>query len=100
MKKYLFTGIIILLPIALTLLLLIWLINFLTAPFVGFVDNLINGYQTFLGIDLHRHETLILIFSRIFILIFLTLGILVLGFIGNRFFFRSLINALGKIFLK
>lgn len=100
MKKHIFTGLIILLPIALTLMVIFWLFNLLTNPFSGFVQEMIKGYETLFGIDVAKHETITFIVSRIIVLILLFVLIFVLGFIGNRFFFRTLLEILDKIFLK
>ena len=47
MKKYFITGLVILLPVALTLAIVIFLFNFLTQPFVGIVQSIFDYYHLF-----------------------------------------------------
>jgi len=92
MKKYFVTGIIILLPIALTIVIAVWLFDLLTDPFVGIVEKIIMSFEARSGIDLRHHETLVLIFSRIIVAIFLFILVFVLGFFGRMFFMHEIIK--------
>lgn len=92
MKKYFITGLIILLPIALTLVIAIWLFDLLTDPFVGIVEHIIISYEKQRGIDIRNHATLVLVISRITVVIFLCVFIFILGFFGQRLFIHSLIR--------
>lgn len=99
MKKYLITGLAILLPIALTILILMFLIDILTAPFVGIVYAVL----TFLGTTisyLKNHDILLLFISRVIVLAFVFLLVLILGYFGNKLFFKLLINLFHKIMMK
>lgn len=94
MKKYFITGLIILLPLALTLAIVIFLVNLLTDPFVEIVQSLLDRYglldQDFLFLS---SEQLQYVFSQILILLslfFLTVG---LGFVARLFFFHYVIKA-------
>lgn len=94
MKKYFITGLVILLPLALTLAIVIFLINLLTDPFVEVVQSLLDRYglldQDFLFLT---SEQIQYVFSQVLILIslfFLTVG---LGFIARLFFFHYVIKA-------
>lgn len=100
MKKYLITGLIILLPSVFTLIILIWMIDLLTDPFSGMIQRLILAYEGSQGIYLHNHEFLITLVSRVVVLLALFLFLLILGFIGHRFFFHQLIALSHKIFTK
>jgi uncharacterized membrane protein len=99
MKKCIITGLVILLPIALTILILAFLIDILTAPFLGIVHIVL----TFLGSNLlylQHHTTILLLISRLIVLVFLFLVILVLGYLGNKFFFKFLINTFHRVMMK
>lgn len=100
MKKYLLTGLITLLPIAFTILLIIWVFNLLTEPFAGMLEQMIVSYENFFGIDIYKHEQLALFASRIIVLLLLFFSLLLLGFIANKFFFKSLINFFNSILLR
>jgi len=86
MKKYFLTGLIILLPIALTIIIAIWLFDLLTDPFVGIVENMIISIERKRGFDLQHHMTLVLVISRIIVAIVLCIFIFILGFLGRRYF--------------
>ena len=98
MKKYLLTGLAILLPLVVTIAILGWLINLLTNPFVGIVSDFLfkfnlmpNGF-----LFLTREET-IRYGSQLLILIFLFFFTLGLGVVGRLFFVRTLLNLGDKI---
>lgn len=80
MKKYFFTGLAILLPLAITVAVLMFLINLLTEPFVDTVSSILEQFHI---IGTHflflSHKQLVLYSSKILILIFLFLFTLLLG---------------------
>ncbi len=93
LKKYFITGLIILLPLALTIAIVIFIFNLLTTPFLGMVGAVFNRYHLFESgfpflstSQLQSFIAQLLIFANLF---FLTIG---LGFIARWFFFRSLIK--------
>jgi uncharacterized membrane protein len=94
MKKYFVTGLVILLPLVVTIAVVIFLVNFLTKPFIGAVSailtklHLINTGFLFLS-----PEQLLNYGSKIVILIFLFLFTVALGMITRWF----LINALFRL---
>lgn len=47
MKKYFVTGLVFLLPLALTIVIVVFLMNFLTQPFVGLVKSVLNSLGIF-----------------------------------------------------
>jgi len=98
MKKYFITGLVILLPLAVTIAVLVFLINFLTQPFVGMVSsvlshwNIINRGFLFLSpeqVVKYGSQLLILI-----VLFFVTLG---LGVVARWFFINTLFSIGDKI---
>lgn len=84
MKKYFITGLIILLPIAITVAILIFVVDFLTHPFVGLVSSALAKYKL--------PPALIKFFSEIIILILLFLFISLLGAIARWFFVHGLLR--------
>ena len=94
MKKYFLTGLVTLLPLALTIWVVHFLVDFLTKPFIGSVSLITNQ----LPIDSPQLTKKI---AQILVLIFLFILTFVIGFVGRRFFFNQLIrindNILAKI---
>jgi uncharacterized membrane protein len=100
MKKYLLTGLIILLPIALTLMIVHYLFNLLTTPFVHPVERLLLAYETIAHLKLMHYDALVLFISRVIALLLLFCLILVLGYLGRKLFFDSLLQWSNRIFLR
>jgi uncharacterized membrane protein len=93
MKKYFITGLIILLPVAVTVAVLVFLVNFLTKPFYGFVSSFLSTFSLFnRGFWFLSHEQLIRYGSKILILIFLFAITIALGIITRWFFIKTLLK--------
>ena len=66
MKKYFITGLVILLPLAVTIAIVVFIVNFLTKPFIGIVSgflkdfNLINKMPCVLNIFKNGLQSLLL----------------------------------------
>ena len=99
MKKYFLTGLVSLLPLAITLIIFYFVIDILTAPFVGAVEDILLRFDTHLG-RLPQHKEVLLWISRFIVLIGLVVFIFFLGFITRRFFFHYFVNLTHKIFSK
>jgi len=84
MKKYFFTGLLTLLPLAVTFWIVHFFINFLTKPFFGTVSLLTN--------HLPIGPFAIRIITQLSILITLFLLILFLGLVARRFFFGKMLQ--------
>lgn len=89
MSKYFFTGLILLLPVTLTLLLIIFIINVLTNPFTEIVASIFEHYNIFnkpflflSGAQVLRLVTKLMV---LFSLFFLTL---LIGFVGRLLVFK------------
>ncbi|NGX31627.1 MAG: hypothetical protein K940chlam8_01003 [Chlamydiae bacterium] len=93
MKKYFLTGLVILLPLAVTVAIVIFIVNFLTEPFIGAFVNFLSRIQ-WNGKELSSVLSMQLIYrtSQIIILILIFVFILILGMVARWFFFRSLIK--------
>jgi len=90
MKKYFLTGLILLLPVALTLMVIFFLFDFFTAPFVNIVGPLIDLIQDNLHLTFPTGLTLFL--SRLFALIFLCIFIFLLGMVTQWFLVRNFLK--------
>lgn len=99
MKKYFLTGLVTLLPLAVTIWIIHFVVRFLTKPFMGIVTallhHLINGRSKTILSD-GEIRTI----SQILILIGLFLTIFILGFIARKYFFNQLLRLGDKILHK
>ena len=101
MKKYFITGLALLLPVTVTIAIIIFLVNFFTKPFLGFVTKIL--YHTKIkdvSILFLTSEQVVYYGSKIVIIIGLLLITLLLGYFARWFFFKSLINVSDKILHK
>ncbi len=83
-KKYFTTGLVILLPVILTILVMTFLVNFLTRPFLGVTGNLVTYFLSTHHLFLD-HINIVLILSKLLILMGLFLFTLLIGFLGKLF---------------
>lgn len=98
MRKYFITGLIILLPLAVTIAVVVFAVNFLTKPFIGFVSQFLSKTSLKeIGFLFFTPEQVLLYGSKLVILIGLILITLLLGFIARWFFFTTLIKISDKI---
>lgn len=93
MKKYFVTGLAILLPVALTIAIVVFIFNLLTGPFLGLVTTVFERYQLFkqgfLFLNASEIQNLI---AKLLILISLFLICVGLGFIARWFFFHTILK--------
>jgi uncharacterized membrane protein len=100
MKKYFVTGLVILLPLAVTFAILRFLIIFFTKPFAGFTSRLFLQWNLFPnGLFIFSQEQVIEYISRILILIALTCFILLVGLVTRWFFMNSLLKFCDRVLL-
>lgn len=85
MKKYFTTGIAIFLPLVLTLIIVFFIVNFLTKPFLGGVEALFSYFGWTKVFPFYYPKTFIVI-SKILILSFLVLIVFISGALTNVFF--------------
>ena len=95
-KKYFLTGLVLLMPAVLTLMIIIFVIDFFTAPFLDFVKDLLFKLEQPIAL----HPAFFTFVARIIIIILLCFFIFLLGVIARWFFFRSLLNLTNKILSK
>lgn len=89
MKKYFFAGLVALLPLAVTIWVVVFVVHFLTKPFMGIMTSLLGKLPPY---GIFATERGIRTLSEISILIILFLFTYFLGVIARRFFFHSLIK--------
>lgn len=84
-KKYLITGLAILLPLVLTLIVIFFLVDFFTSPFANLVES-----HIIIKVDLPPSMTVFI--SRILALILLCIFILLLGVVARWFIVKNIIS--------
>ncbi|MBA3721760.1 MAG: DUF502 domain-containing protein [Parachlamydiaceae bacterium] len=93
MKKYFITGLVILLPVALTIAIVIFFFNLLTGPFLGIVESFFIRYGLFTnGFLFLNSDQLQSITAQLLIISCLFILTICLGMIARWFFFRSFIK--------
>ena len=93
MKKYFVTGLVILLPIAVTVFVLAFIINFLTQPFIGLVSRFLAHFDIInRGFLFLTPEQLLRYGSQLIILVILFLVTVLLGMFARWFFFHTLLR--------
>ena len=93
MKKFFLTGLVTLLPVAVTIWLISFIVELLTKPFIGIVAHFLKKLPE---ISFITTANAILIFSKILILILLFFVTIFLGLIARRFFFDSILKIADK----
>lgn len=93
MKKHFITGLVFLLPLVVTIIVIIFLVNFLTQPFIGMVSSLLAKFHIInKGFYFLSPEQLLLYSSKCIILLLLFLFTVGLGIVTRlfivHFFFR------------
>ena len=89
MKKCFLTGLIILLPLVLTLAIFGFIVNFLTKPFMGMVAHILSNYKIVnTGFFIFSPEQVLRYSSQLIILICLLLSIALLGMLARWVFIR------------
>lgn len=98
MKKNFLTGLVILVPIALTILIVLLIVDLLTQPFMGFMEQILKNTSLFdKSLPLFNSDYALRVWSRIFILVGLVVTIFLLGIFARWFIFKMLVNLGDKI---
>ncbi len=93
MKKYFITGLVILLPLALTVAIVVFTLNFLTRPFIGIATRFLEHYDLFRGgFWFLTREEVIQHGSRLLIVVSLLFFTVLIGMLARWFFIKSLIK--------
>jgi uncharacterized membrane protein len=98
MKKHFATGLVLLLPLALTLMILLFIINLLTRPFMGIVSQVMRQFglfdQGFLFLSTENVQTIV---GQIFVLIVIFFSVVLLGVFTRLIFAHYVIRFGDKI---
>ncbi len=93
MKRNFITGLILLLPIAVTMAVIGFVVNFLTQPFIGVVSDTLSHFQFMKkGILFLSPEQIVNYTSKLLILIALFFATILLGMFTRWFFLKSIIE--------
>lgn len=95
MKKYILSGLIILLPIAITIWIARFFFDILTTPFMGLIELTLDQQ----GIATAGHPGLVFA-CRLLILILIFFLIFLIGFVAQRLFFNWLIKLADRLFMR
>lgn len=99
MKKYFLAGLVILLPLALTLIVVLFVFNLLTKPFVEILHSIFNYYGVLQNGFLFFNDTQVRqAISQIIIFILLFLFTAFIGALGRWYFTHSLIKMWDYVF--
>ena len=97
MKKSFTTGMIILLPFALTIWVVSYLLDLFTNPLFNIIEQTLLWYEQHQGLSLKHHETLVAFLSRIAALVLTFFFIVALGYLGRKFFFNTLLKVTNTV---
>lgn len=101
MKKYFLTGLAILLPLAVTIAILVFVVDFLTKPFMGLVVRMVSHTELQnIGFLFLSPEQVVRYGSQLIILIGLLLFTLGLGVLARWFIFKTFFHYSDKILHK
>ena len=101
MKKYFITGLVFLLPLTVTIIIIIFIVNLLTKPFMGFMMKILSNTRiSDFSFGIFSPEQVIRLGSQVLILLGLFGATLFLGVLARWFFFNSLIKLSDKILHK
>ncbi len=101
MKKYFLTGLIILMPIVITIAILTFIVDALTKPFIGIVSNFLVTHQIArYGFWVFSSKQVVLYGSKVIVLLGLILFTIALGFITRWLFFHSFLRLLDYLLHK
>lgn len=91
MKKHFLTGLATLLPLLLTIMIFMWIVTFLTKPFMGFVEPALQHFDLDRPIGFLNAKEVVLYTSRFFVLLFLVLITLGFGFLLQLYVLHQLV---------
>jgi uncharacterized membrane protein len=93
MKKYFITGLVILLPLALTFAIVIFVFNLLTIPFLGIVKAVFDHYHLLeQGFSILNADQIQDLVAKLLIMTSLFMIVMGLGCVGRWFFFKAFLK--------
>ena len=101
MKKHFITGLLVLLPLVVTIAVVVFLVNFLTKPFIGFVSTILAKFDIInRGLFFLTPQQTLRYGSQILILVFLFFVVVLIGIITKWFFIKALLRLGDRILHK
>ncbi|HUD02202.1 MAG TPA: DUF502 domain-containing protein [Rhabdochlamydiaceae bacterium] len=100
MKKSFSTGLIILLPFALTVWVVHYLFDLFTNPLFNILEKTLLWFEQKQGLSLLHHETLVTFLSRMTALVLTFFFIVALGFLARKFFFKGLLKFTHEVMIR
>lgn len=100
MKKSFTAGLVLLLPIALTIWVISYLLDLFTSPLFHVAEQAFLWYENKVGIPILHSQGVVRVISRLIALVLTFVLIFFLGFIGRRFFFDSLIKMMNELIFR
>lgn len=98
MKKYFITGLVVLLPMTLTLVVVAFLFNLLTEPFLEITRSFFGNYPVFKeGFLVFSQAQVHTFITKVLILLLLVAFTFLLGFLARWFFLHKLIHLWEKV---
>jgi uncharacterized membrane protein len=100
MRKSFSTGLIFLLPFALTFWVVRYLFDLFTNPLFKLIETLLLWFERTQGLSLMNHIGFVTFISRFAALVLTFVFIVLLGFLGRRFFFNALLKTANQIIFR
>lgn len=99
MKKYLLSGLALLLPLTLTILIILFILNLFTKPFAHGIENWLNSLSSH-PITERINPKLLHYIAEVIILIIIFIVITFVGYLARWFFMRFLLKVADKLLTK
>jgi uncharacterized membrane protein len=100
MKKSFSTGLILLLPFALTFWVVRYLFDLFTNPLFNLIETVLLWLEKTQGLTLLHHTGFVTFVSRFLALVLTFVFIIVLGFLGRRFFFHAMLKTANNLIFR
>lgn len=99
MKKYFITGFVTLLPLVLTAMIALFVVNILTKPFQGLIEGILHYSRIFNdGFFIFNNQQVVRFFSQILALAFFFAAVFLVGFLGSRFILNYFFGLVDQLF--
>lgn len=92
MRKHFLTGLVFLLPIAISILIFVWVLDFLTGPFMPLAELCLS--------HLFQNPTLTLLASRVLVALFLIFLTITVGFLARKYIAAKALALVHRLFAR
>lgn len=100
MKKSFSTGLILLLPFALTFWVVLYLFDLFTNPLFNLIETVLLWVERTQDLTLLHHTGFVTFVSRFLALLLTFVFIVILGFLGRRFFFNAMLKTANNLIFR